>query len=176
MAMCLFNFLCLFFMIIFHFSLCRNPERRCLCWPEQVPVPCRHHPLAGYYQESPGWAAGGTVQQQQQRMWVKPDTFVFMWIFSCVFQIVTLYLLQKHIQWWLWLHFRHFDRSPRGPHKHQQRHEWWPIPRFYSLCLPGGDLEAKSQSVRSTCEPFYCGGVIAAPKQAPWSCCPLCSL
>lgn len=80
MAMCLFSFLCLFFFL--SLSLCRNPEWRCLCWPEQVPVSCRHHPLAGYNQESPGWTAGGSIQQQQQRMWVKSDTLVFIGLFN----------------------------------------------------------------------------------------------
>lgn len=63
------------YLLIFSFSLslslsCRDPKWGCLCWPEQIPVPCGHHPLAWHYQEPRGWAAGGTIQQQQPRMWV----------------------------------------------------------------------------------------------------------
>lgn len=53
----------------FHvFSPCRNTERGRLRRPEQIPVPRGHHPLARHYQEPPGRAAGGTVQQQQPWM------------------------------------------------------------------------------------------------------------
>lgn len=57
-----------------------------------------------------------------------------------------------------------------SPHQPQS----CPIP-FYSFRLPGGHLEAKSHSVRSTCEPFHCSGMVAALQRGPWSCCLLCS-
>lgn len=58
------------YMCFFSPSLCRDTEWGCLRWPEQIPVPCGHHPLAWHYQEPPGWTAGGAIQQQQPRMWV----------------------------------------------------------------------------------------------------------
>lgn len=47
------------------FSFARDPERRRVRGPEQIPVPCRHHPLAGRHEEPSGRAAGGAVQQQR---------------------------------------------------------------------------------------------------------------
>lgn len=73
----------------------------------------------------------------------------------------------------------HMPRYCRSTHRHMHpptphQQQSCPIP-FYSFCLPGGHLEAKSHSVRSTCEPLHCYGMLVAVQRGPWSCCLLCS-
>lgn len=94
-------------------------------------------------------------------------------------QPVTLDENQKYFFWYLlWtVKANHMPTKCRivrtNTHSsHQQKS--CPIP-FYSSCLPGGHLEAKSHSVRSTCEPFHCSGMVATLQRGPWSCCLLCS-
>lgn len=52
------------FILLYFSCLCRNTERWRPGGPEQILVPCRHHPLAGHHQKPPCGTPGGIVQQQ----------------------------------------------------------------------------------------------------------------
>lgn len=54
----------------------RDPEWRRVRRPEQVPVSCRHNPLAGHCQKPTNSSCGG-AHQQQRRMWVTQQAHVW---------------------------------------------------------------------------------------------------
>lgn len=68
----------------------------------------------------------------------------------------------------------HMPRYRQRTCKHMQA-AVMPYPSLCLFCLTGSHLEAKSQSVRSTCEPLHCCSLLVAVQRGPWSCCLLCS-